>query len=179
MTRRATKPDNTDNSAPHHATGGIEGILAGLSSLLGNLSELAEKGQQLKNSGQFQTKDGKDVSFHYGVSVRTAQGGREVRVEPFGNMKTGEAAKESPVREVREPLTDVFEEDDHVLVIAEMPGVAQTDASFTLEGDVLTITASGNDKRYHKELLLPAADLKLNPASVRCNNGVFEVRLAR
>lgn len=160
-------------------TGGIEGILTGLSSLLGTLGELAEKGEELKRSGGFKTSNGKDVSFHYGVSVRTAEGGRQVRVEPFGNMKTGAEAKESPVKEVREPLTDVFEEDDHVLVVVEMPGVDQKDAHFELAGDVLTINAAREPKRYHKEVLLPADGLTLDASTIRCNNGVFELRLTR
>jgi HSP20 family protein len=174
MPRRADKPTKPNHPSPN----GIEGMLSGLSSLLGTLSELAEKGEQLKKSGAFQTKDGKDVSFHYGVSVRTAEGGRQVRVEPFGNMKTGDAAKESPVKEVREPLTDVFEEDDHVLVVVEMPGISKADASFEIDGDVLTIAAQG-DKRYRKELLLPADGLRLTKDAIRCNNGVFELRLTR
>lgn len=159
--------------------GGIEGILMGLSSLLGTLGELAEKGEELKRSGGLKSPSGKDVSVHYGVSVRTAEGGREVRVEPFGNLKTDPAASESPVREVREPLTDVFEEDDHVLVIVEMPGIDPQHAKFDLAGDVLSIAAEHGSKRYRKELLLTSDSLKLKPEGVRCNNGVFEVRLSR
>ncbi len=161
------------------STGGIEGVLSGLSTLLGTLGELAEKGDALKRSGAFKTKDGKDVSFHYGVSVRTAAGGRQIKIEPFGNMSTGADAKEAPVREVREPLTDIFEEDDHVMVVVEMPGIDRDQASFTLAGDVLTIAAERGAKRYRKELLLPVDGLKLAPSDVRCNNGVFEIRLAR
>ena len=175
MQRRAEKPTKD----VHTHTSGIEGILGGLSALLGTLGNLAEKGEELKKSGAFQTKDGKDVAFHYGVSVRTADGGRQVKVEPFGNMRTGDEAKQAPVREVREPMTDTFEEDDHVLVVVEMPGIDRTEAKIELTGDVLTIAAEKGNKRYRKELLLPFDNLKFSDDSVRCNNGVFEVRLAR
>lgn len=175
MVRKAGKANNEARSP----SGGIEGLLNGLSTLLGTLGDLAEKGEELKKSGTLSRKDGKDVAFHYGISVRTADGGRQVRVEPFGTMRTGEDAKRAPVREVREPLTDVFEEEDHVLVVIEMPGIDRDDAKIELAGDVLTITAERSTKRYRKELLLPSDSLKYVKSAVRWNNGVFEVRLAR
>ena len=46
----------------------------------------------------------------------------EIKVEPFGNVTKDKESGRTVVHEVREPLVDVFEEDDHVLVIAEMPG---------------------------------------------------------
>lgn len=170
---------------------GIEGFLGGLSGLLSKLSELAEKGQQLKDSGQFKSASGKDVNFHYGVSVRTMDGGREVRVEPFGNTRNvgpvnaakpaarhadARAPRETAVREVREPMTDVFEEADHVLVIAEMPGVGKDDLQLDVAGDILSLSAENRGKRYQKEVMLPCAVAKGKPA-VKCNNGVFEIRL--
>lgn len=178
MQRRTDEKPDTDGRG-HRQPTGIEGILSGLSTLLGTLGELAEKGEELKKSGGGKTKDGKDFAFHYGVSVRTAEGGRQVRVEPFGNMPTGTEAKQAPVREVREPLTDIFEEDDHVLVVIEMPGIDRQDAKLELAADVLTISAEKGSKRYRKELLLPSDGLRMTEESVRCNNGVFEVRLSR
>jgi HSP20 family protein len=177
MKRRNPNTDKDTNGRA--SSGGIEGILSGLSTLLGTLSNLAEKGEELKKSGAFKTNDGKDVAFHYGVSVRTAGGGREVHVAPFGNMRTGEAARQAPVREVREPMTDILEEEDHVLVIIEMPGIDKEDASIELADDVLTIEAEKGNKHYRKEVLVPAQGLSFNKKSLKCNNGVFEVRLTR
>ncbi|MDX2116345.1 MAG: Hsp20/alpha crystallin family protein [Planctomycetota bacterium] len=162
-----------------HGVGGIEAILSGLGNLLGTLGELAEKGEALKREGSGQTASGKHVSFHYGVSVRTAQGGREIKVEPFGNVNPAASVAETSVHEVREPLTDVFEEADHVLVVVEMPGLGAADARFELTSDVLTISGARGSKRYHKEVLLPVDGLTLDASAVRCNNGVFEVHLSR
>jgi len=179
-------PPNADDAAPADRPSGLgfEGFLGGLSNLLGTLSELAEKGQELRNTGELKTKDGRDVNFHYGVNVRTLNGGRDLRVEPFGNIhpqaKQHAAAKlaEGVVAEVREPLTDLFEEDDHVLVIAEMPGISVEHATFEVAGDILTIAAENGQKRYRKEVLLPQA---FEHASMKttCNNGVFELRFSK
>jgi HSP20 family protein len=103
-----------------------------------------------------------------------------VKVEPFGNMNAPREARpagESAVREVREPLTDVFEEDDHLLVVAEVPGVREQDLKIDLVGgDVLIIEAERRSARYRKELLLPRACSR-DRMTIKCNNGVVEIRL--
>lgn len=42
-------------------------------------------------------------------------------------------------RPVYRPATDIFETDDHVVLVADMPGVAPDDVDVTLERRVLTI----------------------------------------
>ena len=82
------------------------------------------------------------------------------------------------VQEVREPVVDVFEEEDHVLVVAEMPGVGVEDVQITVEGDLLTILAERKDKKYRKEVLLPAVCAR-EKMQVTCNNGVVEIKCMR
>ncbi|MBY0263348.1 MAG: Hsp20/alpha crystallin family protein [Phycisphaerales bacterium] len=161
---------------------GVEGILGGLSGLLKALSDLAEKGKDLQQSGGFTTKDGKEGSFQYGLNIRTldSQGGREVRVEPFGNIKRDEATGETVVHEWREPITDVIEEDGYVQVVLEMPGVERGDLKTELSGDILSVSAERAGKRYRKEVLLPGGGA-YDPAKldVGCNSGVVQIRCAR
>ncbi|MDX2147644.1 MAG: Hsp20/alpha crystallin family protein [Planctomycetota bacterium] len=155
---------------------GIEGVLGGLSDLLRNLGQLAEKGAELQREGTFKDAQGRDVNFHYGVSVRTMNGGREMRVEPFGNLKRDQTG-EAKVAEVREPMADVFEEKDHILVVLEMPGVTLADVKAEATGDVLSIAAERGAKRYRKEVLLPCPVKR--DVQVTNNNGVVEVRAVR
>ena len=70
---------------------------------------------------------------------------------------------------------DVFEEEDHVLVVAEMPGVSVEDVHITVEEDLLTISAERGDKKYRKEVLLPASSAR-EKIEVACNNGVVEIK---
>lgn len=73
--------------------GSVEGILGGLANLVEKLGELAEKGEQLKRSGNFDVESGgKNFKGVYGFTVRTGLGGErdEVKVEPFGNIKRDE-----------------------------------------------------------------------------------------
>ncbi|MEN8220960.1 MAG: Hsp20/alpha crystallin family protein [Pseudomonadota bacterium] len=143
------------------------------------LGELADKGEELKRTGEFDWQhEGKNAKGIYGVSVKVGlgeQGDKDVKVEPFGNIRQNETTGEAVVQEVREPITDVFEEDDHILVVAEMPGISANDVQIESKDDVLTFTAEHGDKKYHKELLLPRNCPK-DKIQIACNNGVLEIR---
>lgn len=157
----------------------LGGFLGGLGTLLEKLNELAEKGQELSESGELQSDKVRGV---YGFTIRTGLGkeGKEpgFKVEPFGNVRKDEQTGRAVVHEVREPMVDVFEEQDGVLVVAEMPGVGEEDVRLQLHGDVLEITAEKGDKKYRKEILLPGV-LAAEKMSHTCRNGILEIRLPR
>jgi len=158
-------------------TGNVEGILRGLGDLVGKLGELAEKGEELKRSGTFDINTGgKDAKAVYGFSVKMGLGDNgEPRIEPFGNVHRNEQTGETTVQEVSEPLVDVFEEADHILVLAEMPGVGDEDIRLDLTGDILTLHAEKGSKKYHKEIVLPRA-FAAEKMERSCRNGILEVK---
>ena len=172
---------NNGRSKPQ-TPGGLGGILGGLAELLNSVGELAEKGEQLKRAGDFETSSGKRGSVQVGFNVRTAgtgssDGSAKYTVEPFGDVRRDESTGQPVVNDVREPAVDVFTEDDHVLIVAEMPGVSEQDLEIRVEGDSLHLSGEGRGKRYAKRVSLPG-DTTGEPA-VSSNNGVFEIRLDR
>jgi HSP20 family protein len=82
------------------------------------------------------------------------------KVESFGNIR--ETERGPVVAEAREPLVDVFDEDGSVLVVVELPGVADSEIGLSVEGDILSLKTTGR-RCYAKEILLPAP---VNPASL-------------
>jgi len=148
---------------------GFGGLFKGL----GNLIDLADK---LKEEGVERGGDIKGLPRRakgvYGVSIRTLAG--KPVIETFGNIR--ETAKGPVVEEVREPIVDVFDEEDHILVIAELPGVSEDKIKIEVDGDILNLTASDTDKKYAKEILLPS---KVKPPSLKTTykNGIFEIKL--
>jgi HSP20 family protein len=160
---------------------GGEGFLGGLSTLVGKLVELAEKGQELQKSGEIRGLDpeGK-VSGVYGFTIRTGLKGKEpgIKVEPFGNVRPDERTGQPVVHEVREPMVDVFEEPDHVLVVAELPGISAENVDLELRDDILVIVAAMGEKKYRKEVLLPAV-FPAEKMSRSCRNGVLQVRFQK
>jgi len=155
------------------------GFLNGLTNLIEKLGELAEKGEELQGLKEF----GKDeVKGVYGFTIRTgirgSEGGTGLKVEPFGNVRPDEKTGRATVHEVIEPPVDVFEEPDHVSVVVELPGVGPDDLSIEVDDDILNIRAERNKKKYHKEVLLPAA-FKPEQMTHTCRNGILEIRFQR
>ena len=156
--------------------GGVGGILKGLADLVEKLGDLAEKGEKLSSSRQFQAGENRrEIRGVYGFSIKVGLGGRETRVEPFGNIRKDEATGQTVVQEVREPLVDVFEEEDHILIVAEMPGIEEGDLQVDTRGDILTLTAERGEKKYRKEILLSQRFVRKS-IKVSCNNGIVELR---
>ncbi|MEI6269696.1 MAG: gas vesicle protein GvpH [Methylococcaceae bacterium] len=163
-----------------NVTGNFEGILRGLGDLVQKLGDLAEKGEEMKRSGVFDldtTGGSKNAKAVYGFSMKMGlDGNQEPRVEPFGNVHHDEKTGATTVQEVSEPLIDVIEETDHILVLAEMPGVADEDVHLELNGDILVLHAEKGSKKYHKEIVLPRS-FESHVMERSCHNGILEVKL--
>ncbi len=115
--------------------------------------------------------------YVYGFRITVGPDGRP-KIEEFGNVRR---IRGRPViSEEREPLVDVFEEAEDVVVIAELPGVDKEKIKCTVSEDRkrLIIRASNENRRYYKEVELP---VEVDPGSARASykNGVLEVRLRK
>jgi HSP20 family protein len=163
-----------DRNSPGGMEGGLGGILKGLGDLMGKLNELAETGRELSKTGEIRGAGGQTRGI-YGFSVKVGLGDEGPRIEPFGNIRRDVKSGRTEVQEVREPMVDVFEEDDHLLLLAELPGISKEDVRIDLKDDVLTISAERGDKKYRKEVLLPRSVPK-EKMQVSCNNGVLEIK---
>ncbi len=154
--------------------GGLGGILKGLGDLVEKLGELAESGQELSKTGEIRGR-GKELRGIYGFKVKVGLGEEGPSLEPFGNIRRDAKSGRTEVQEVREPMVDVFEEDDYLLVLAELPGIGKEDVRVEVKDDVLTISAERGDKKYRKEVLLPR-NVSKEKMQVSCNNGVLEIK---
>ncbi len=156
---------------------GLGDLFRGIGDLVELLKEMEAEGKtETTRTGELRGKGRlKDLKGVYGFSVKVGLGG-EPTVETFGNIRKGE---DGPVvEEVREPLVDVFDEKEAIRVIAELPGVEANDIKVELEGDILTLAAEGKDRKYTKEVLLPAKG-KRESLKSSYRNGILEVTVAK
>ena len=178
MKRQPNPKDDDQNNPKHdphsHSEPGLGGILSGLAGLIGKLNELAQTGEELRRTGEIQGS-GKEIKGIYGFTVKVGLGDEGPRIEPFGNIRTDKKTGQPVVEEIREPVVDLFEEKDHLLIVAEMPGISAADVRLEVKDDVLTIAAAKGDKKYRKEVLLPGNYPK-GKMRLSCNNGVVEIK---
>ena len=159
---------------------GLGGLFKGLGGLIDSATKLAEKGEELSKSGEIdfsgldKIKGLKDLKGVYGVRVRTLADGKPT-VQPFGNIKR--TPKGPVVEEVREPIVDVFDEDKGIHIVAEMPGIQKKDITLEINGDILTIAAEGQNRKYEKEVLLSKQG-KSEDMTWTYKNGILEIKIA-
>jgi len=149
------------------------GFIKGLTDLVEKLGQLAETGRELRRAGEISGPEDKARAV-YGLRVKLGLGGDAVDIEPFGNLKFDKRSRHPVVQEVREPLVDVLEEPNRILVISEMPGVTKDDVSVSIDDDVMSIKAERKEKKYRKEVLLPKP-VSREPISISCNNGIVQI----
>ncbi len=114
----------------------------------------------------------------YGFNINIGKNGKP-RIDSFGNIEPKPYSGEPIVKSKREPLIEVMEEKDHILIIAEMPGVNRDDIELKATTRSLTISTRENSNRnYYKEIELPSA-INSDVAKARYTNGILEVRLKK
>ncbi|NQS88671.1 Hsp20/alpha crystallin family protein [Patescibacteria group bacterium] len=81
--------------------------------------------------------------------------------------------------EEKEILSDIFDEGIYLNIIVELPGVRKTeDILFKLEPEKMTISTSSANKKYYKEINLPA-EVNTKDFSKSLNNNVLEIKLKK
>jgi HSP20 family protein len=153
---------------------GLGGIFKGLGNFIELLGEMAEEGsQEVTRTGE--VKGPGRTRAMYGFTVKIGPGGVP-EVERFGTVRAPKMG--AAVEEVREPVVDVFDEGNEVVVIAEMPGVEESDIQFEIKEDILLLSARHEERKYSKEVLLPCAVLA-DTAKASYANGILELRVTK
>lgn len=112
--------------------------------------------------------------FVFGFSMKPGPDGKPV-IQRFGNPPMDEGAESA---HSLEPLVDVVEENDEIIVVAEVPGVERDEIKVRIKGTSLTIHADNPERPYHTVIDLPA-EVRKEDAKSAIRNGVLEVRLKK
>jgi HSP20 family protein len=111
----------------------------------------------------------------WGFSAGIGPDGK-VRLNPFGNLNPEGAPP--VVRNQREPLIDVMEQDTEVIVIAELPGVNQEDINVKVTDYTVTIQVESSKRKYAKTIDLPTP-VDATSVNTNYNNGILEIQLQK
>ena len=117
--------------------------------------------------------------YVYGFSMRIGPDGKP-QIQEFGNVPKGYGIREESLEDYREPLVDVIEDDKTISITAEIPGVNKDDIELNLdeENNVLTIKVDTPERKYYKEVELPAK-VKADSVKATYKNGILDVVFER
>ncbi len=94
-----------------------------------------------------------------------------------GRFQLGEPAQipQRVFEDKREPLTDVFNEKDHIKIYIELPGIEKSE----IQLNVTERTAEVKAKNFFKNIPLPPEAVDNEKAVANYKNGVLEVTLPK
>lgn len=105
---------------------------------------------------------------------RTTYPGRGFGPRTAARQRPG-VKRERPAPRERE--VDIFDEDDYVLAIIEIPGADEKSIKVNLAKDKLAISADKAGKKYHKEIILPCVPKGEMTKSYK--NGILEIKIMK
>ena len=122
----------------------FEKIKKNLPSELRNLSPEEIMKEFTKNKNKF----GFPITYGFNINI----GPEGPTIDSFGNVKAKPYSGEPEVKKVREPLTEVTEQDDYIIVICEMPGITRDEIELKATTRSLTISTETKDigRNYHR-----------------------------
>jgi len=180
----SSEPERTPQEKIDHITSilGSDGMFGGVSKMIQQLSQLAEKGEQLKRSSHSESdSDSKKMAGSFDYSVRFGSLKREeshaVKPEPTTPKASAvPITRSNAPSEARQAEVELFEEEDHLLILAEMPGVPTEGVELIFGENELQIHGKGRVSSFTKTLTLPSS-FSEKDASITSNNGIVEIRL--
>lgn len=108
-------------------------------------------------------------TFHITRTLRRSKG-IHPRVPPFSHIPS--------LKKERQPLFDVFEEENHLTILSEMPGIDEKDVNIEADENTITITAENARKRYLKKVWLPTS-IKKDKIKFTYRNKILQVKLEK
>ena len=82
------------------------------------------------------------------------------------------------VKGQRESLVDVFDKEDEVVVVAELPNAKREDIELHRAGDFLTVSVNKPQRKNFKTIELPD-EVNIKEAKINYKNGVLEIILPK
>jgi HSP20 family protein len=146
-----------------------------LKAFVETLKSASENGASVERTLRFGSSEG-ETGGVMGVRVQTGIGGITETVRE--RVEAVQSEPEEDPSEVRRPAVDVYEEDQHVRVVAEMPGVGKDDLAVTVEDGALVLSAETDRHRYWRAVSLPEP-VASDEYTLRVQNGLVELDFAR
>ena len=109
---------------------------------------------------------------------------RDDRDDPFDDFFEGiermmdEMTGDDAAGFASETHVDVYDEGEELRLVADLPGVQKEAIELKCDGEVLTVSASGERREYDERIRLPTR-VDEHSAAATFNNGILQVTLQK
>ncbi|MEW6674768.1 MAG: hypothetical protein AB1348_01900 [Nitrospirota bacterium] len=162
---------------------GVGRIIPGLEGLLKGVMKspaFKEKLGQIEKEIERKIREAplKRVEKAQGIPIGIPPGVRGRPTERYFVKERPLAEKpKGPTPKPEEKPVDIFDEEDHIKVIAEIPGVEEKDIKIDLVKDSLAISVDIPDRKCHQQLKLPCEPKGKLEKTYK--NGILEVKIEK
>ncbi len=133
------------------------------------IEEIIEEMKEGLESGEVPEKDNPLV---FGFSFKVDQEG-EPTIEEFGNIKSKDG--KTVVNTEREPLVNILEEKNNIILTVELPGVQKENIVVeTIDPYTIEIRTNNSEKNFYKKVSLHGP-VKKSKSKASFNNGILEI----
>ena len=133
--------------------------------------EMRERVEELMRELMKEPFKFEDQPFVYGFSVRSDPDGKPT-INGFGDLFRAENKER-----IREPLTDIIEKDDEILITLEVPGIEKKDIDVEVAENRARVSVE-KGKKYYKDVVLPSiVDSSTTKATYK--NGVLSITVKK
>lgn len=157
----------------------LGGILGGLVAFLKGIEEMQEKSGQ----SDFTLPSGQKGRTAYHVKFGETErqfnfrpGRQPVHPRKVRGVETKEIRPGEPEKEF---LIDIFDQEDHVLVVTELPKVRKEDLSFRIKDNILRITAKTKEGKVEKKITIPKESKISKIEDVTYKNNILTIKLKK
>lgn len=127
-------------------------MLRGIRGLLDTVQNVDEQGRStIHKIGQFSSSNPSKIKVACNFNVKIGEL-KDSNLHSFRNLQAG--AGEFENKRIKEPIVKVFDEEDYIVVISELPGIEENQIQLQIIDSCLKLCASGV-QNYQATIPLP------------------------
>ena len=174
------KGQNSKTKDKEESEGAAESVLHGLGKIIpgfGGIVKGLEKSDAFQQRLSTINKEIERQLKEAPLKKVEQEGVRRTIIPPrttLGSPRPTAKVESPPVKKQKEVIVDIFDEENYIKIIAELPGVTEQDIKTEVRGSLLTISATGISREYYKEVILPCPIKGELDSSY--NNGILQLK---
>lgn len=151
----------------------ISSIFKGLGRFINLVADMIENDENEVNIEGIinDPEKNKKIDAKYGVNIKI--GGENFSSEKLNKFKNN-SNLDRIISKVIEPMIDIFEEVDKIIIVMEIPMVKEEDIKLEINENILTMNAVNKELSYYKTIKLNFIPRE-NSVKTKLNNSIYSI----
>lgn len=148
----------------------LNSIFKGLDKFINLIADMIESNKDQLNINGDINKD--KLAGKYGFNIKLGSNNLNGidRINEINKRIKNVQKKMKPI----EPSTDIFDEEDKVIIVMELPGIKDDEIQLDINNNIITIRASGTKSNFYKNISLKFTP-KTEDITAKLNNSIYSI----